>query len=167
MKMDISDKIYKDVFKQNNNVIGLNKIIKGIVYTTKDGKEIIIKNDNFGTRRKYLDFTNGRKEANIHPLQIIVSDVDFLLDDTYFVDSNDKKRKLNELKKYVYRYEFLIRTYFFNSNNKLTKVCTTKESTLTQRDIREHKEKFILANGEYWYSKVFLVDKLKRKVTQL
>ena len=133
MKMDISDKIYKDVFKQKNNLTGLNNIIKGIVYTTKDGKEKIIKNDNFGTRRKYLDFTNGRKEANIHPLQIIVSEFDFLFDDTYFIDKNDKKRKLSELKNYVFRYEFLIQTYHFNSYDKLFQVCTTKEKTLTQK----------------------------------
>ena len=40
--------------------------------------DIIVKNDNFGTRRKYADFTEGKKKANLHPLQIVFSGLEIL-----------------------------------------------------------------------------------------
>lgn len=46
--------------------------MKAVVINFGDSRgNIIVKNDNFGTRRKYADFTNGKKEAGLHPLQIV------------------------------------------------------------------------------------------------
>lgn len=46
--------------------------MKAVVINFGDSRgDIIVKNDNFGTRRKYADFTNGKKEAGLHPLQIV------------------------------------------------------------------------------------------------
>lgn len=76
MKADINTVINKKVFKVDEDHENINKYVKAVIINLK-GKDIIVKNDNFGTKRKYADFTNGKKEAGLHPLQIVFSGVDF------------------------------------------------------------------------------------------
>lgn len=68
----MTTKIYKNVFDVEENHKNVNKFVKAVVINFGDSRgDIIVKNDNFGTRRKYADFTNGKKEAGLHPLQIV------------------------------------------------------------------------------------------------
>lgn len=54
-----------------------NKYVKAVIINFGDERgDIIVENDNFGTRRKYADFTNGKKKAGLHPMQIVFSGVD-------------------------------------------------------------------------------------------
>ena len=72
MKKELTTKIYKNVFDVEENHKNVNKFVKAVVINFGDSRgDIIVKTDNFGTRRKYADFTNGKKEAGLHPLQIV------------------------------------------------------------------------------------------------
>lgn len=72
MKKDLSTKIYKNVFGIEENHKNVNNFVKAVIINFGDDRgDIIVKNDNFGTQRKYTDFTNGKKEAGLHPLQIV------------------------------------------------------------------------------------------------
>lgn len=76
-KKDITTKIYKDVFGVNENHENVNKFMKAVIINFGDERgDIIVENDNFGTRRKYADFTEGKKKAGLHPLQIVFAGVD-------------------------------------------------------------------------------------------
>ena len=86
MKKDITTKIYKDVFGVTENHGNINKIVKAVIVNFGDDRgDIIVTNDNYGTRRKYADFTEGKKAAGLHPLQIVFSGIDAarLLHDRY------------------------------------------------------------------------------------
>ena len=76
MKCDVSTKIYRawgKVIDQPN----VNKYIKAVIINFGDERgDIIVENDNFGTRRKYADFTNGKKKAGLHPEHIVLADID-------------------------------------------------------------------------------------------
>ena len=74
-KADVTTKIYNDIFGIKENHDKVNKYVKAVIVNFGDG-DIIIKNDNFGTRRKYADFTNGKKEAGLHPMQMVFSGVE-------------------------------------------------------------------------------------------
>lgn len=72
MKKDLSTKIYKNVFGVEENHKNVNNFVKAVIINFGDDRgDIIVKNDNFGAQRKYADFTNGKKEAGLHPLQIV------------------------------------------------------------------------------------------------
>lgn len=75
MKADKTIKMYKKlglgIFDPNKSI---NKQVKAIIVNFGDERgDIIIKNENFGTRKKYPDFTEGKKKAGIHPMQIVYS----------------------------------------------------------------------------------------------
>lgn len=77
MKADKTTKIYKKMGISENH-FNVNNEVKAVIINFGDERgDIIVKNDNFGTRRKYADFTNGKKEAGLHPLQIVFSGIDF------------------------------------------------------------------------------------------
>ena len=75
MKCDVTTKIYQAIgikIDQTN----VNKYVKAVIINFGDERgDIIVENDNFGTRRKYADFTNGKKKAGLHPMQIVFSDI--------------------------------------------------------------------------------------------
>ena len=74
MKKELTTKVYKQVFDIEENHKNINCFVKAVIINFGDERgDIIVKNDNFGTRRKYADFTNGKKEAGLHPLQIVFS----------------------------------------------------------------------------------------------
>lgn len=74
MKADLTTKIYKEVFGVEEDHFNVNREVRSVVINFGDERgDIIVKNDNFGTRRKYADFTNGKKEAGLHPMQIVFS----------------------------------------------------------------------------------------------
>ena len=76
MKCDATTKIYRALrveFDQAN----VNKYVKAVIINFGDERgDIIVENDKFGTRRKYADFTNGKKKAGLHPMQIVFSGID-------------------------------------------------------------------------------------------
>ena len=75
MKADVVTKVYKNMgveTKQN-----INKFVKAVIINFKDERgDIVVRNSNYGTRRKYPDFTEGKKEAGLHPLQIVFCDLE-------------------------------------------------------------------------------------------
>ena len=77
MKADIATKIYKMVFDVVENQENVNNYVKAVVINFGDERgDIIVENDNFGTRRKLADFTEGKRKAGLHPMQIVFSGVD-------------------------------------------------------------------------------------------
>ena len=75
MKADKTTKIYKKFFGVKEDHEDVNKYVKAVIINFGDG-DIIVENDNFGTRRKYADFTNGKKAAGLNPYQIVFSGVE-------------------------------------------------------------------------------------------
>ena len=71
MKADKTTVFYKDHgFSENHFMI--NKAVKAVIVNFGDERgDIIVENDNFGTRRKYADFTEGKKKAGLDPMQIV------------------------------------------------------------------------------------------------
>lgn len=92
MKKELTTKIYKDTFGVKENHENVNKFVKAVIINFGDERgDIIVKNDNFGTRRKYADFTNGKKEAGLHPMQIVFSGLDFAKAlHTKYINANDE-----------------------------------------------------------------------------
>ena len=77
MKADLTTKMYKKFFDLEENHSKVNKEVKAVIVNFGDERgDIIVENDNFGTRRKYADFTNGKKKAGLHPLQIVFSGIE-------------------------------------------------------------------------------------------
>lgn len=77
MKRDLTTKIYDDVFGIKENHEKVNKFVRAVIINFGDKRgDIIVENDNFGTRRKYADFTNGKKKAGCNPAQIVFSGVE-------------------------------------------------------------------------------------------
>lgn len=77
MKKDITTRIYKDVFNVRENHTSVNKFVKAVVINFGDERgDIIVENDNHGTRRKYADFTSGKQKAGLHPLQIVFTGIE-------------------------------------------------------------------------------------------
>ena len=78
MKKDITTTINEKVFGYVENHENVNKFVKAVIINFGDERgDIIVTNDNFGTRRKYADFTEGKKKAGLHPAQIVFSGLDF------------------------------------------------------------------------------------------
>lgn len=76
-KNDITAKIYSEVFEVKEQHEKVNQYVKAVIVNFGDERgDIIVSNDNFGTRRKYADFTKGKQAAGIHPLQVVFSGVD-------------------------------------------------------------------------------------------
>lgn len=90
MKADKTTKLYKKLgFEENHK--NINSHVKAVIINFGDERgDIIVKNDNFGTKRKYADFTNGKKEAGLHPIQIVFAGLELakLTHDKY-IDKND------------------------------------------------------------------------------
>ena len=77
MKRDITTKIHDEVFGIQENHDKVNKYVKAVIINFGDERgDIIVENDNFGTRRKYADFTEGKKRAGLHPMQIVFAGID-------------------------------------------------------------------------------------------
>ena len=90
-KTDITTKIYKS-FGVTENHENINKIMKAVVINFGDERgDIIVENDNFGTRRKYACFTEGKKKAGLNPMQIVFSGIDVarICHDRY-INQNDE-----------------------------------------------------------------------------
>ena len=91
MKCDVSTKIYRAWGKEINQAT-VNKYVKAVIINFGDERgDIIVENDNFGTRRKYADFTNGKKKAGLHPMQIVFTDIDMArVSGDRYVNKNDE-----------------------------------------------------------------------------
>ena len=91
MKADMTTKIYKSMGVEENHK-NINSFVKAVIINFGDERgDIIVKNDNFGTHRKYADFTNGKKEAGLHPMQIVFSGLELahICGDRY-INKNDE-----------------------------------------------------------------------------
>ena len=92
MKADKTTTFYRKAFKKIENHKNVNKYVKAIIINFGDSRgDIIVKNDNFGTRRKYADFTKGKQAAGLNPMQIVFSGVELstILKDRY-IGKDDK-----------------------------------------------------------------------------
>lgn len=88
---DLTTNIYNDVFRVVENHENINGFVKAIIINFGDERgDIVVTNDNFGKRRKYADFTNGKKKAGLHPMQIVFSGLDVArIFHTRYIDKND------------------------------------------------------------------------------
>ena len=87
----MTTKIYKSMGVEENHK-NINSFVKAVIINFGDERgDIIVKNDNFGTRRKYADFTNGKKEAGLHPMQIVFSGLELasILHERYINQNNE------------------------------------------------------------------------------
>lgn len=76
MKKEMATKVYSDVFGTKlDEGKNINSWLKAVIVNFGD-ENIQVKNDNFGTRRKYADFTNGKREAGLHPMSIVFAGID-------------------------------------------------------------------------------------------
>lgn len=101
MKKELTTRLYKDVFDIDEVHTNVNKFIKAVIVNFDDERgDIIVKNDNFGTRRKYADFTNGKKEAGLNPLQIVFSglDIEVNFENSRYINKNDEVCYFKDLK---------------------------------------------------------------------
>ena len=74
MKKEMTTRVYKKVFEVEENHENVNQFVKAVIVNFGDERgDIIVENDNFSTRRKYADFTEGKKKAGLHPMQIVFS----------------------------------------------------------------------------------------------
>ena len=91
MKCDVSTKAYS-AWGIELNQANVNKYVKAVIINFGDERgDIIVENDNFGTRRKYADFTNGKKKAGLNPMQIVFSDIDIAkVSGDRYVNKNDE-----------------------------------------------------------------------------
>lgn len=77
MKKELTTEIYNKVFDYEENHKSINKYVKAVIINFGDKRgDIIVENDNFGTRRKYACFTKGKEKAGLHPLQIVFSGIE-------------------------------------------------------------------------------------------
>ena len=90
MKADNTTKLYKKLGIEEDHK-NINDNVKAVIVNFNDKRgDIIVKNDNFGTKRKYADFTNGKKEAGLNPMQIVFSGLEFEhIMNTRYIDKND------------------------------------------------------------------------------
>ena len=92
MKADFTTKIYKNFFDVEENHSKVNKEVKAVLINFGDERgDIVVTNDNFGTRRKYADFTEGKKKVGLHPMQIVFTGVEMahICHDRY-INRNDE-----------------------------------------------------------------------------
>lgn len=76
MKADVTTKLYKKAGVAENH-FRVNKNVKAVIINFGDERgDIIVSNDNFGTRRKYANFTEGKKKAGLHPMTIVFSGIE-------------------------------------------------------------------------------------------
>ena len=77
MKKDLTTKIYQEAFGIDENHENVNKFMKAVIINFGDDRgDIIVENDNFGTDEKYADFTEGKRKAGLHPMQIVFSGIE-------------------------------------------------------------------------------------------
>jgi hypothetical protein len=91
MKTDYNVTYQRKVDPQLNH-INVNKRVKAVIVNFGDTRgDIIVTNDNFGTRRKYASFTEGKKKAHLNPYQFVFNGIDLekLTNDRYIDDNNN------------------------------------------------------------------------------
>ena len=72
MKIEKTTKMYRDIFGIQEDHTGVNKLVKAVIINFGDNRgDIIVTNDNYGTRRKYADFTEGKRAAGLNPNQVV------------------------------------------------------------------------------------------------
>ena len=90
MKCDATTKIYQ-AMRIKIDQTNVNKYVKAVINFGDERGDIIVENDNFGTRKKYADFTNGKKKAGLHPMQIVFTDINMArVSGDRYVNKNDE-----------------------------------------------------------------------------
>jgi hypothetical protein len=92
MKKELTTKIYKKVFNVCENHDKVNKYLKAVIINFGDERgDIVVYNDNFGTKRKYADFTNGKKAVGLNPAQIVFSGLEMaIIFKERYINANDE-----------------------------------------------------------------------------
>ena len=98
MKKDINTYINKQLFGFDENHFMVNKAVKAVIINFNDERgDIIVKNDNYGTHEKYANFTEGKKEAGLNPLQIVFSGLeDAIMFKRKYIGSDDQVHVFGE-----------------------------------------------------------------------
>ena len=97
MKKEVTTKITKKLGVEENH-ININKEVKAVIINFGDSRDdIVVENDNYGTRRKYADFTEGKKKAGLNPLQIVFSGLDFITEEDRYIGKDNQVHFLKEL----------------------------------------------------------------------
>lgn len=97
MKADKTTKFYNSIGVHENHFM-VNKEVRAVIINFGDERgDIVVENDNFGTKRKYADFTNGKKKAGLNPMQIVFSGLEaaVALKDRY-IGGDDKVHVFGE-----------------------------------------------------------------------
>lgn len=77
MKKEITTTINAKAFGVKEEHGNVNKFCKAVIINFGDDRgDIVVENDNFGTRRKYADFTIGKRKAGLDPMQIVFTGLD-------------------------------------------------------------------------------------------
>lgn len=98
MKQEFTIKISKQLGIEENHK-NVNKEVKAVIINFGDERgDIIVENDNFGTRRKYADFTQGKKKAGLNPLQIVFCGLNIATDNDRYIGKDDQVHFMKELK---------------------------------------------------------------------
>lgn len=98
--MDLTTVIYKKIFNRDEDHEGVNNWMKAVIINFGDERgDIIVSNDNFGTDKPYANFTNGKKAAGLHPMEIVFRGLDFekLFGDRY-INADDEICLFKDLK---------------------------------------------------------------------
>lgn len=89
MKTEPVIKIYTELFDYKHDV-KTNKLIKAVVISINE-KDYTVTNDNFNTRRKYPDFTEGKKAEGLHKHQIVFLGIELAsVTNDRFIDNNNQ-----------------------------------------------------------------------------
>ena len=79
MKKDVTTRIFDKCFDYKEDHSNANKWLKAVIINFGDERgDIVVENDNFGKRRKYACFTEGKKKAGLNPFQIVFMGLDFV-----------------------------------------------------------------------------------------
>ncbi len=91
-RKDLTTQIYSEVFGIDENHENVNSFVKAVIINFGDERgDIVVENDNFGTSEKYASFTNGKKKAGLHPLQIVFSGIeDAKLSGDRYINADDE-----------------------------------------------------------------------------
>lgn len=93
MVIDASARVLKNVFNVKLTSENENRKIKAVIVNFGDERgDIVVTNDNFGTRRKYPCFTQGKKAAGLHPLQIVFLGLQYATGRDRYINENDEIR---------------------------------------------------------------------------
>lgn len=133
MKADVTSKIYKNAGFEMDQ-IGINKEVKAVIINFGDARgDIIVRNSNFGTDEEFADFTEGKAENGLHPLQIVMASIDAeALTGGRYIGPDDKEHLFSDLAQERLKTNRALR---IRKMTKLTQAAFSKKYGIPKRSI--------------------------------